>query len=418
MIHLAARDYLLREGDAPTCCFLVERGRVEVLLERAGGDRVLATLGPGEIVGEMALIDRAPRTASVRACEASVLLPITAEHLTKRLAASDPVLQLVLSTVLDRLRATLDGIGERPVSMPAFARRNAAMDVAALAGLRVEREFEAALEEGQIRVVYQPIVRLSDGQLTGFEALARWLHPTRGMVSPVVFVPIAEASGLSARLANVCLRQVLADLPVLRQRAAACAGHVGDLHVAVNISGYDLTTPDFIDSLATAAEVDASCIVLELTETALVHGTAEATAALAKARSLGFRVAVDDFGTGYSSLNYIRLLPVDGLKIDRSFVQGMTDCATTRSIVASMLQLADSLDLHVVGEGIETAGQRSLLQMLGCEFGQGYLFGRPLPLDQTLQVLAAWRADAPDAPAHLRSQRVTASQADAGGAAM
>ncbi len=398
MIHLAARDYLLREGDAPTCCFLVERGRVEVLLERAGGDRVLATLGPGEIVGEMALIDRAPRTASVRACEASVLLPITAEHLTKRLAASDPVLQLVLSTVLDRLRATLDGIGERPVSMPAFARRNAVMDVAALAGLRVEREFEAALEEGQIRVVYQPIVRLSDGQLTGFEALARWLHPSRGMVSPAVFVPIAEASGLSARLANVCLRQVLADLPVLRRRAAACAGHVGDLHVSVNISGYDLTTPDFIDSLATAAEVDASGIVLELTETALVHSTAEATEALAKARSFGFRVAVDDFGTGYSSLTYIRLLPVDGLKIDRSFVQGMTDCATTRSIVASMLQLAASLDLRVVGEGIETAGQRSLLRMLGCEFGQGYLFGRPLPLDQTLQVLAAWRADAPDHP--------------------
>ena len=407
MIHLDARDYLLREGDAPTCCFLVERGRLEVLLERPDGDRILATLGPGEIVGEMALVDQAPRTASVRACEPSVLLPITAEQLTKRLAASDPVLQLVLSTVLDRFRATLgqvgdrvgDRVGGRPAQLPAFAHRNIAIDAAALAELRVEKEFEAALGEGQVRVYYQPIVRLGDGRLAGFEALARWLHPTRGLVSPAIFVPIAEASGLSAGLAEVCLRQVLADLPFLTEQAAACAEHVDPPYIAVNISGHDLTTPGFIAALgAMTPGPDADRIVLELTETALVHGTIEAAESLNEARRLGFRVAVDDFGTGYSSLNYIRTLPVDGLKIDRSFVQGAADCATTHSIVASMLQLAESLDLHVVGEGIETPAQHSLLQMLGCEFGQGYLFGRPLPLDQTIEAMGAWRAMRVPAP--------------------
>ncbi len=395
MIHLDVNEYLLREGDSPTCGFLIERGRVEVLLERPDGARVLATLGPGEIVGEMALVDQAPRTASVRACEECLLLPITADHVTKRLAASDPVLRLVLGTILDRYRATLNEIGGRARSGPSFVKRSLAIDAAALAELRIEKELEVALLEGQIRVYYQPITRLADGRLAGFEALARWMHPTRGLVPPTTFVPVAEASGHSAELAIVCLRQVMRDLVALRARAAASPDHVDMPHIAVNISGHDLTTPDFIEQLSaitTASGNDAGSVILELTETALVHSPSQAAEALACARRLGFRIAVDDFGTGYSSLNYIRTLPVDGLKIDKTFVQGASDCATTRSIVASMLQLAESLGLKVVGEGIETVAQHALLQMLGCEFGQGYLFGRPLPFDQTLELVSAWRA--------------------------
>ena len=268
------------------------------------------------------------------------------------------------------------------------------MDAAALAELRIEKELRAALAEGQVRVYYQPITRLADGRLAGFEALARWLHPTRGLVPPTTFVPIAEASGLSAELAIVCLGQVVRDLAALRARAAGRPDHVERPYVAVNISGHDLTTPDFIEHLSAIARAgdDASAVTLELTETALVHSPSQAADALASARRLGFKIAVDDFGTGYSSLNYIRTLPIDGLKIDKTFVQGASDCATTRSIVASMLQLAESIGLKVVGEGVETVAQHALLQMLGCEFGQGYLFGRPLPFDQTLNLLDGWRA--------------------------
>ncbi len=394
MIHLDANEYLLREGDPPTCCYLIERGRVEVILERDDGDRILATLGPGEIVGEMALVDQAARTASVRACEECLLLPITAQHVTKRLAAADPVLRLVLGTILDRYRATLSEISGHVRNDSTIIMRSHS---AALAELRIEKELQVALCDDQFRVYYQPIARLADGRLAGFEALARWLHPTRGLIPPATFVPIAEASGLSAELTLVCLRQVMRDLVALRARAAASSDHIDELQIAVNISGHDLTTPEFIEQLsaiATSDEGGAGSIVLELTETALVHSPSGAADALAHARKLGFQIAVDDFGTGYSSLNYIRTLPLDELKIDKTFVQGASDCATTRSIVASMLQLAESLGLKVVSEGIETAAQHALLQMLGSEFGQGYLFGRPLPLDQTLEMMDAWRATA------------------------
>ncbi len=406
MIHLDANEYLLREGDRPTCGFLIERGRLEVLLERPDGDRILATLGPGEIVGEMALVDQAPRTASVRACEECLVLPITADHITKRLASSDPILRLVLGTILDRYRATLSEIVGRSGGARPFVKRSLTIDSAALAELRVEKELRFALLDDQIRVYYQPITRLADGRLAGFEALARWMHPTRGLVPPTTFVPIAEASGLSADLAIVCLRQVMRDLVGMRARAAARPDHVDEPQIAVNISGHDLTAPDFIEQLSAIATAGAGHIgnvTLELTETALVHSPSEAAEALATARRLGFKIAVDDFGTGYSSLNYIRTLPVDGLKIDKTFVQGASDCATTRSIVASMLQLAESLGLRVVSEGIETAAQHALLQMLGSEFGQGYLYGRPLPLAQTLDLISAWRATSVDMPATYAS---------------
>ncbi|VVC56268.1 protein of unknown function [Beijerinckiaceae bacterium RH AL1] len=185
MIHLDANDYLLRAGDLSSCGYLIEQGSVEVLIERATGEHVLAVLGPGEIVGEMALLDNAPRTASVRAREACLLLPMTSEHLAARFAAADPVLRLVMGTILDRFRCTLAQVyGNSPTpSAPMAAERQSAV-AAAMAELRLQEELQNAFEKGQILVHYQPIVRLADGRLSGFEALARWAHPSRGFVPP------------------------------------------------------------------------------------------------------------------------------------------------------------------------------------------------------------------------------------------
>ena len=403
MIRLAADTYLLRAGEAPACAYLIEEGSLEILLEQKDGERLIAVLGPGEIVGEMALIDQSPRSASVRSRGECLLLPITAENIAKRLATADPVLRLVLGTVLDRFRATLRkaGTDAEPFAHPAArdAERSRITE-AAKAELRVEQELIAALAEGQITVHYQPIVRLATGRLAGFEALARWAHPTRGLVPPAMFVPIAEASGLSGQLAHVCVRQVASDLAALRRAAARRPDHIERARVAVNISGQDLATLDFVKSLGAAVtdrDQSTDMITLELTETALIHSPAEAAEKLRDARQLGFKIAVDDFGTGYSSLNYIRTLPIDSLKIDQAFVQSMSDCSTTRSIVVSMIRLAESLNVSVVGEGIEAPDQRRLLHELGCEFGQGYLFGRPLPLPQTLEMMRGWHASAADA---------------------
>ncbi len=390
MIRLDPGSYLVRQGDAPTCAYLIESGCVEVLAHGAAGERLLAVLGRGEIVGEMALIDQAPRTASVRARDACLLMPITAESLEKRLAGADPVLRLVLGTVLDRYRSLLGVAAAVPLPRSAQALRSAAY-----AELRLEEEFAHAIADGQIHVHYQPIVSLVDDRLTGFEALARWLHPTRGLIPPASFVPVAEASGSSDALTRACLARVIADMPAMRARAERRGGHVADLRVSVNISGHDLMAPTFVRELArqvTDAGGSPDALTLELTETVLVRNPSEAADALEEARALGFRIAVDDFGTGYSTLNYIRTLPIDTLKIDKTFVQGMADCATTRSIVASTLMLAASLEIAVVGEGVELAEQHALLQMLGCDYGQGYLYGRPTPLAQALPLIEGWSA--------------------------
>ncbi len=400
MIQLEQNAYLLRQGEEPSCGYLIERGSVEVVVEHDGRERLLAILGEGEIVGEMALIDRAPRSASVRAREHCLLLPITADSLEKRLATADPVLRLVLSTILDRFRGMIRARSGAPQN-PAEPFLRTAVRTSANAELRLEKEFAQALDEGQVGVHYQPIVRLSDGCLAGFEALSRWTHPIRGLIPPTIFVPVAEASGLSARLTRTCLTQVVRDMAALRTQATARPAHVLEPRVSVNISGHDLTSPGFIDELAAIISdhgESIAIITLELTETTLVHKPDEAAAALQRARALGFKIAVDDFGTGYSSLSYIRTLPVDVLKIDKSFIQGMIDCATTHSIVASTLKLATSLGLAVVAEGVELVDQHGVLQMLGCDFGQGYLLGRPLPLAQTLSLIKSWQHTAAPAP--------------------
>lgn len=385
MIQLEARAYLVKQGDPASSAFLVESGCLEVLLEQPDGEQLIAVLGPGEIVGEMALVDSSPRSASVRARVASTLMPITPGQIDNRLANADPVLRLLLETVLTRFRATLDQVGGRSAHVRARP-DTSAIKCAALAQLAMAREFAQAIDGEEIAVHYQPIVDLADGRIVELEALARWHHLTHGPIPPSMFVPVAEANDLSAALAARVLRIVMRDLPLL---TAAAEKSGGPVRVAINISGQDLGKPGFIEELGALAGPMTSSVTLELTETALVRSPAAASS-LAAARALGFRVAVDDFGAGYASYGYVQTLPVDGLKIDRSFVEGMSESFTSRSIIASMVQLSTALNLETVGEGIETDGDLAALRASGCTLGQGYLFSRPVPFIDTLAFFADW----------------------------
>lgn len=374
-------EFLVKQGDSADAAFLIEDGSVEILLDSANGRRVLAVLGPGEIVGEMALVDGSTRTASVRAREACRVLPITSDQVDKRVGAADPILRLILTTVLERFRATLKTLENgQPTSHVSI---NKEVKAAAAQHLRSVKEFELALERGQILIYYQPIVELTTGLTVSFEALARWQHPYRGLIQPSHFVPMAEANGLSTALALHCLREVQRDILALGD-AMACVPHV-----SMNISGQDLASDAFSEALQSFPRDTERRITLELTETSLVSNPTTAALMLEKVRQLGFRIAIDDFGTGHSSLNYVRTLPVDTLKIDKAFVQGASHCATTHSIIVSMVQLANSLQLDTIAEGIETAADLDAVTALGCKYGQGYLFGRPAPLDDVLACLAA-----------------------------
>jgi diguanylate cyclase (GGDEF)-like protein/PAS domain S-box-containing protein len=265
---------------------------------------------------------------------------------------------------------------------------DSAMHARALARLRMESELRRALDRGEVTAHYQPIVSLATGGVCGVEALARWRHPDRGWVPPGEFVPAAEETGLILDLG----RRVLAEAC---GRAAEWAGSApGGLHVSVNLSVKQLAQADLVDQVRRTLEetrMDPARLRLEVTESVLVENPAAAAATLGRLRELGVRVWMDDFGTGYSSLSALHRLPIDGLKVDRSFVQAMGQDGRAGQVVASVLALARGLGLEVVAEGIEDAGQLAGLRLLGCGCGQGFLFSRAVDADALRELLASGR---------------------------
>jgi diguanylate cyclase (GGDEF)-like protein len=250
------------------------------------------------------------------------------------------------------------------------------MRAAALQRIELERELGNALEEGQLRLVYQPVVELLTDRVVGFEALLRWEHPVLGAVGPDRFVPIAEGSGLIVPIG----RWVLGE--ATRTVARWLRAHPGTpLSVAVNVSPRQLASSTFLDDVAAAladSELPPSALTLEITETALVTDPEAVAERLAELRRMQVRIALDDFGTGYSSLSYLRQFPVDVLKIDRSFVRLLSASGEDAAIVHGIVQLGRTLDLEVVAEGVEDEHQRDLLRDERCHLAQGYLFSRPL----------------------------------------
>ncbi len=260
---------------------------------------------------------------------------------------------------------------------------------ASVAALQTSGELRRGLERGEVVPYFQPIVDLDGGHVVGFEVLARWLHPERGLLVPAQFLPMAEDSGLIVDLGARILRDALAQLAHWRAvglRFASCS-------LSVNIATQQLIDGRFLGIVRDAlgeTGIDADSLWLEITETALMADSNAAGRALRDLRGLGLHLSVDDFGTGYSSLTYLKRFPVEAIKIDRSFVTGLGLEADDTSIVEAVVRLGHSLGLSVVAEGVETPLQLNRLRELGCDKGQGYLFGRPRPAGIT----ATERADA------------------------
>jgi diguanylate cyclase (GGDEF)-like protein len=238
------------------------------------------------------------------------------------------------------------------------------------------QDLSVATRSGQLEVHYQPTIDLADGRTTGYEALVRWRHPVRGLVPPADFIPQAEASGHVVEIGRWVLERAV-------HQAAAWTAEAGrPIGIAVNLSPRQLTDDDVVAVVARVLAdtgLPAGQLTLEVTEGVLLREVDEAVGRLAALRALGVRIAIDDFGTGYSSMAYLRRLPADVLKIDRSFVQDLGSDGRSTTLVASMIELARSLGLEVVAEGVETAQQHAVLGDLSCSHAQGYLFGRPEP---------------------------------------
>ncbi|MEP4650859.1 MAG: EAL domain-containing protein, partial [Ilumatobacter sp.] len=251
-----------------------------------------------------------------------------------------------------------------------------AMRLGATTQLDYRSELSTALENRQLRLVYQPLVDLRTGEVTGAEALIRWLHPTRGEVSPGEFIPVAERSGLIKDIGKWVLNQAMREAATWQAR--------GPRYVSINVSAVQLRSDDFVTQVSDALESSGLApaqVLLEVTETVLVDEIESASTALNALRGLGVRIAIDDFGTGYCSLSYLQKFPVDVVKIDRQFVDEVDGDEHRSSLARMILQMTTSMGVTSVAEGIERPAQITALQQFGCDMGQGFLLSRPLEVD-------------------------------------
>ena len=269
-------------------------------------------------------------------------------------------------------------------------RRHEVFDTAAvqssLIELQLEAELAGALARGEFAVVYQPIVALASSQIVGFEALLRWHHPVLGVIAPLDFVALAERTGFIVTLGRWVLREACTQLTTW-QLDLPCAA---PLWVAVNVSTVQLADATLVEDVVVAlreAGLQADRLVLEVTESLAIEDPTGARSVLMELRALGVRVSIDDFGSGHSSLASLGQLPLDALKLDRSFVRGIEVRADLGEIVAAVLGMARQLGLRVIAEGIEHEAQLAIVQSLGCDYGQGYLFARPMASERVALVM-------------------------------
>ena len=252
-----------------------------------------------------------------------------------------------------------------------------AMHDRALMQMQMETDIRQSFERGDFCLHYQPIFAIETNQLAGFEALIRWDHPTRGMIPPDEFIPIAEENGLILPLGRWILFESCRQMREWQDKNPAAVV----LKLSVNLSCKQFSQPDLVEQVTAAlvsTRLDARCLKLEITESHLMENSAMSVKMMTRLRELGVELSLDDFGTGYSSLSYLHRLPVNYLKIDRSFVSRMTESTENGEIVNTIIRLAQSLKMKVIAEGIETASQLEQLKQLNCEFGQGYFYSKPL----------------------------------------
>jgi len=343
-------------------------------------DDTIARFGGDEFV---MLLERVPSLADVRAVAdriaAEIQRPFVLEGRSRYLSASIGVAvadgsEVAAEDLLRDADAAMYQAKEHGKARLEFF--DSSVRTRALERLELEAELRDALARGELSLVYQPEILLEDGALFGTEALLRWEHPAHGHVSPARFVPIAEQSGLIVPIGEWVLDEACRQAAHWREQGQ------DDLVMSVNLSPRQLSSPNLAASVADAladSGLPPSALCLEITESAIMENPEAAHRILQGLRALGVRLAIDDFGVGYSSLSHLKyLLPVDLIKIDKSFVDGLLDDGDSRAIVTAIVELAHALGVQAVAEGVETAEQADVLRTLGCHTAQGYHFSRPL----------------------------------------
>jgi len=387
-------DIIMTQGMPGECAYIIESGKVEIFLkDDDGNERRFGTRSVGAMIGEMALVDNAKRTATIRAVEDCALLEISKDDFIRRLNKADPVIKMATQVILTRYRDLLahtkiDKDNER-ISAAEVVEHMQAKQTQAVEHVKIANEFQDALGNGDISLHYQPIISLNTGEIDGFEALMRWNHSEKGFISPAVFIPVIEETGFIAKASQWAFKEACMALKRIEQHTNARS----PLFMSVNFSSTDFTSESFIDDILhiiQANDLKPEQMHLEITERLLMSQTDTAKETLALCQKAGLGISIDDFGTGYSSLSYLHYFPIDTLKIDQSFVRDLLNDNNAQELVKSIVILAKNLGMNVIAEGVEHEEEGQRLHELGCENAQGYFYARPMPENEIIDTILQW----------------------------
>ncbi len=420
-------EFLFEEGDPGYCAYIIESGSVEISLDKSGRKLVIATLGAGEVLGEMAIIDNLPRTATARAIERTKVTAIPLDYVGQKIENADPTVRMFLLLVMERYRDLLgrlahvfegmssvqpDGpkavdatptlelknvVGQymemkkridMAVNKPAPKSDKISIGETTLQDTKIlvieEKRLKSALRNEEFRLHYQPIIELATKKIVGCEALVRWQHPSGKLFPPSRFITQAENTGLIINLGYWIAEQACRFLVRLSSESKQ------PLFVAINLSGKQFEDQLLIPTLASIMDKTGAArelIRFEITESLLVANPELASKALHELKETGAKLAIDDFGTGYSSFNYLLRFPFDTLKVDRAFVSAMLRNKKSNEIIKTLVNLSHDLGMDVVAEGIETDREAALLEQYNAEYGQGYYFSRAVPEEELIKLL-------------------------------
>jgi EAL domain-containing protein (putative c-di-GMP-specific phosphodiesterase class I)/CRP-like cAMP-binding protein len=394
----APGEMIFTEGSPADSAYVIESGYVEVFVGPEAEAIQLNILGPGDIFGEMGIIDASPRSASTKAISHCRCIVVAASQIAERIASATPMVRLLMSMALHRTRTQnsfLKTVGGAPrkslynqlESDPSYLKSQQYQQI--LTNIKLESELQNSIKNNELRLYYQPLVDLAQNSIVGFESLLRWRSPSRGMVSPQQFIPLAEETSLILPISTWLLERACIDLRRFQNQMQRVGLASQNFFVSVNISVKQFQEPDFLGQLLNLTRqygIKPKQLKLEVTERVFLDDLA-AINAIKQCRAAGFEVALDDFGIGYSSFNYLECCEIDSLKIDKSFTQKLCSSSRAQVLIKTIVDMAKQLGFPAVVEGIETEEQRQIVQNLGCEIGQGYLFSQPVPFRHAISLL-------------------------------
>ncbi len=383
---------IFNEGELGDCAFIVEKGEVCLSILVNGKPVLISTLHEGQIFGEMALLDDHLRCATAKTTQETDLLVIPRDNFQEKINSSDQFIRLMLNVTLERYREMrtrlnqtlrLNKVDEQDL-LEQENKRQQAQVLSTAQQLEQENELRQALENKQFELYFQPIIALNIDKIIGCEALIRWNHPKKGLISPNQFITLSEQTGFIEPLGLWIIEQACLAFERFNNQLS------GQLKfISINLSGRQFTPSVLIKNIKgifAQHDVKPETIKFEITESILMENPLEAINILNEIKKMGSFIAIDDFGTGYSSFSYLHRFPIDSIKIDRSFTSTMQQNHKSYEIVKSLCALAKSLNIEIIAEGIEQVWEENSLKSLQADFGQGYLYAKPLTADAFIEL--------------------------------